>query len=98
MFASPRAVGEGVYDGFLGYSGAQHLLCSSPIIKVFVRMTGQLSTAINPVVGSTSSVIVPCSLGASPSSESLPFLVSVFGVAFGFAGSHCGSGKYAGSV
>ncbi len=35
--------------------------------KVFVRITGQLSTAISPVVGSISNVIVPSNLGPAMS-------------------------------
>src|SRR3954470_17156223 len=67
------------------------------MMKVFVRITGQLSTAINPVVGSMSRVIVPWSLlDASPSYNSCDLvLASGFGVGFGF---DSGGGNPAGSV
>src|SRR6266545_1401215 len=71
------------------------------MMKVLVRITGQLSTAIKPVVGSMSSVIVPCSFSDdSPSDKSGDFvLLSFFGVGFAFGDSDgCGSGKPAGSV
>src|ERR1700693_549270 len=51
------------------------------MMNVLVRITGQLSTAIRPVVGSISSVIVPCNLGEeSLSPGSLFDRPSLFGV------------------
>jgi len=43
----------------LWYWGPQYFFGSVPNAKVFVRITGQVSTAINPVAGSMSNVIVP---------------------------------------
>src|SRR5215208_1684476 len=41
------------------YSGPQYFFGSVPRANVFVRMIGHVSTAIRPVVGSMSNVIVP---------------------------------------
>src|SRR6266513_4818664 len=71
------------------------------MMKVLVRITGQLSTAIKPVVGSMSSVILPCSFSDDSASDKSGDLVllSFFGVGFAFGGSEGrGSGKPAGSV
>ena len=43
----------------LWYCGPQYFFGSVPNTNVFVLITGHDSTAINPVVGSISSVIVP---------------------------------------
>src|SRR5712692_5904507 len=73
------------------------------MMKVFVRITGQLSTAISPVVGSMSSVMVPCNLVEEAPSyrsrESVMALVAVVGVGFARGGSAgVDSGKAAGSM
>lgn len=66
----------------LWYSGPQNFFGSVPSTKVLVLMIGHVSTAINPVVGSTSNVIVPSSRAPSG-----------VGVALGFVG----DGKAGGS-